>query len=453
MRSVQTRRGTSLTIVHLGMDDIDSPRGGCTTHFASTLVERLEGWHVEWLDYPNLVRLNPNIPYRTRGNGAVALRFNIDYKMIPRLLSETRSMIEGYAERGYPNTNPGFVIVTDDIPRQVTELAKLALWRALPIAAAHRIVNDLSLKYFAMGNGRGLIGALSAIGNRLANDHTYEYLAYRSMNTHSRTRGIDSESVIEMERAMRDRVFSNIDPLSHEILIGPRGPDPVIFGIRGEKPEYVIEAANFVRSTEDRERWMVFRTNQGTGEHLTYRVHVCDLRPYMAAVVQGQVVSTPTMIEGGHVMFSISDGSGAIDCAVYEPTRDLRETALLLAIGDEVCLHSGVRPASITHGLTLNVEGIDVLGLSAQVAVTNPLCPQCGKRLKSAGSGKGFKCDACGFKARHAEKTENTVNRPVNKGLHLPPLGAQRHLTRPIARTNKMNSGVPTKLVERWHFP
>ena len=442
-----------MTIVHLGMDDIDSPSGGCTTHFASTLVERLDGWHVKWLDYPNLVRLNPNIPYRTRGNGAVALRFCIEAKRMSELFSEARRMVEGYTERGYPNTNPGFVMVINDIPEQVTELAKLALWRALPIAAAQRIVDRLLLKHFIMGNGRGLIGALSAIGNRLANDHTYEYLAYRPISTRSRTRGVDHDSVIEMDRIMGDRVFSNMDPSSGEILIGPRGPDPVIYGIRGEKPEYVIEAASYVRSSEARERWTVFRTNQGTGEHLTHIVRVCDLRPYMAALVQGEVASTPTMIEGGHVMFSISDGSGRIDCAVYEPTRDLREKALLLTVGDEVCLHSGVRPSSSSHGLTLNVEGVEVITLSEQVAVMNPICPQCGKRMKSAGSGKGFKCDACGFRTRDAGKNEISIDRTLERGLYLPPLGAQRHLTRPIARINKTNSGMPTSLVERWHFP
>ncbi len=435
------------------MDDIDSPRGGCTTHFASTLVERLERWHVEWLDYPNLVRLNPNIPYRTRGNGAVALRFRIEEKRITELLSEAKRLIEGYAEIGYPNTNPGFVMVTEDIPEQVTELAKLALWRALPIAVAQRTVDSLSLKHFTMGNGRGLIGALSAIGNRLANDHTYEYLAYRPITTLSRTRGVDSESVIEMDRVMGDRVFSNIDPSSGEILIGPHGPDPVIYGIRGEKPEYVIEAASYVRTTEAKERWTVFRTNQGTGEHLTHRVRVCDLRPYMAALVQGKVASTPTMMEGGHVVFSMSDGFGTIDCAVYEPTRNLRETALLLAIGDEVRLHSGVRPASSNHGLTLNVEGFEVIKLSEQVTVMNPICPNCGKRMKSAGSGKGFKCDACGFRIREGQKNEIPVDRILDAGLYLPPLGAQRHLTRPMARINRTNSGVPASLLERWHFP
>ena len=69
------------------MDDIDSPNGGCTTHFASYLVEQLESSGVYWLDYPNLIRLNPNIPYRTRGNGAVSLKFEIESSEIDELLT------------------------------------------------------------------------------------------------------------------------------------------------------------------------------------------------------------------------------------------------------------------------------------------------------------------------------------------------------------------------------
>ena len=442
----------SLTIVHIGMDDIDSPRGGCTTHFASTLVEKLERWRVEWLDYPNLIRLNPNIPYRTRGNGAVALRFSTEAENIPELLLEAERMAEGYADRGYPNTNPGFVAVTGNPPEEITSLARLALWRAVPIAAAQRVIERLSLGHFCQGNGRGLIGALAAIGNQLLDDHTYEYLAYRSIDACSGSRGVDSESVIRMDSVMGDRVFSSVDPSSGEILIEPHGPDPVIYGIRGERAEYVIEAAGYVRSTQSKERWTVFRTNQGTGEHLTHRVRVSDLRPYMAAVVQGKVASAPMMIEGGHVVFSISDISGTIDCAVYEPAGELREVAQMLAVGDEVSLHSGVRPASSSHGLTLNVEGLEVMKLTEQTAVSNPVCPQCGKRMKSAGSGKGFKCFVCGFKGREARKTETRVTRRIGEQLYLPPVGAQRHLTRPQGRMKTRNSGVPKSLVEIWHY-
>ncbi|RLI34099.1 DNA-binding protein, partial [Candidatus Bathyarchaeota archaeon] len=65
--------------VHLGLDDTDSLKGGCTTYLAALLVERLskiEG--LTFTDFPGLIRLNPNIPWKTRGNGAVCLRLRLE---------------------------------------------------------------------------------------------------------------------------------------------------------------------------------------------------------------------------------------------------------------------------------------------------------------------------------------------------------------------------------------
>ncbi|MCJ7699028.1 DNA-binding protein, partial [Candidatus Bathyarchaeota archaeon] len=61
-------------ILHIGLDDTDSTRRGCTTYVAAVLVEELEKLGACFIDYPNLVRLNPNVPWKTRGNGALCLR-------------------------------------------------------------------------------------------------------------------------------------------------------------------------------------------------------------------------------------------------------------------------------------------------------------------------------------------------------------------------------------------
>src|SRR2546428_5831555 len=58
--------------LHLGVDDTDSVRGMCTTYLATELVRALPG--LDLIGFPRLVRLNPNIPWKTRGNGAVCLR-------------------------------------------------------------------------------------------------------------------------------------------------------------------------------------------------------------------------------------------------------------------------------------------------------------------------------------------------------------------------------------------
>ncbi|MDH5495599.1 MAG: DNA-binding protein, partial [Candidatus Bathyarchaeota archaeon] len=63
-----------MVVLHIGFDDTDSPRGGCTTYIAALLVEKLQKLGATFNDYPNLIRLNPNVPWKTRGNGALCLR-------------------------------------------------------------------------------------------------------------------------------------------------------------------------------------------------------------------------------------------------------------------------------------------------------------------------------------------------------------------------------------------
>jgi tRNA(Ile2)-agmatinylcytidine synthase len=256
-----------------------------------------------------------------------------------------------------------------------------------------------------------------------------------------------------MNQEFGDRLFSNIDASTQKILIEPHGPDPVIYGIRGETPRDVITAAELIQSGQDKERWMVFRTNQGTGAHLVHRVRLSDIRPYMAAVVEGEVTTESKIIEGGHVIFKITDGSTNAECAVYEPTGEFREIATMLTVGDKVSLDVGVRPASRMHSLTLNVEGLRILQLTDKVNLVNPICPHCLRRMKSAGKEKGFKCIKCGFKDPQAKKTEIPVERQLKAGRYMPPPRAQRHLTRPNGRMNRRNKGIPNNLVEEWHNP
>jgi len=63
-----------MEMVWIGIDDTDSKEGGCTTYICYTIVRKLIENGIDIIGYPRLVRLNPNIPWKTRGNGAVAIR-------------------------------------------------------------------------------------------------------------------------------------------------------------------------------------------------------------------------------------------------------------------------------------------------------------------------------------------------------------------------------------------
>ncbi len=438
--------------VSLGMDDIDSPTGGCTTHFASLLVERLESQIEEWKDYPHLIRLNPNIPYRTRGNGGVCLNFIVDSKEIDEIIPLVSGMVQEYAEPEYPNTNPGVAIVAGEILPVLKSFSKKAVWRTVPKSLAFRIADENKIGRFTCGNGRGLVGALAAIGHGLEDDHTYEYLAYRKMSETRQDRGVEKSSVELMNAEMGDRTFSNLDLTNDSILIEPHGPDPVLYGIRGEKSQDVIEAASYIKSSQEIDRWMVFRTNQGTGEHLSHHLSVEELRPYMSASLSAEVVEAPRIISGGHVVFRVSDSSHNIQCAAYEPTGDFRWDVMKLRVGDKLTILAGVRPSSHSYDMTLNVEGMVINYLEDHIEYSNPLCSQCGRRMKSAGKEKGFKCPHCGYKVREHTKAGQHVPRELQLGYYLPRLGAQRHLTRPHSRVGKQNL-FSTELIKVWHNP
>src|SRR5215831_5987259 len=69
----------SSELIHVGIDDTDSLNGRCTTHIAYKIVNYiLQNRLGEFVDYPLLIRLNPNVPWKTRGNGAVCLRLRSD---------------------------------------------------------------------------------------------------------------------------------------------------------------------------------------------------------------------------------------------------------------------------------------------------------------------------------------------------------------------------------------
>src|SRR5919112_1131404 len=93
--------------LHIGFDDTDSTNGRCTTHLAYTIADILiKKFKVNFTDFPLLIRLNPNIPIKTRGNGAVCLR--IKGKDYEKIKEEIIYFIESYSDLEN-SANPGVV--------------------------------------------------------------------------------------------------------------------------------------------------------------------------------------------------------------------------------------------------------------------------------------------------------------------------------------------------------
>ncbi|MDP6457987.1 MAG: hypothetical protein QGF78_01460, partial [Candidatus Bathyarchaeota archaeon] len=92
-------------LLHIGIDDTDSLSGGCTTYIAARLIDVLNGLGARFVDYPNLLRLNPNVPWKTRGNGSICLRVEVNQSREEKLHRMILELVESYADFHCDHTN------------------------------------------------------------------------------------------------------------------------------------------------------------------------------------------------------------------------------------------------------------------------------------------------------------------------------------------------------------
>ncbi|MEM4576906.1 MAG: tRNA(Ile)(2)-agmatinylcytidine synthase [Candidatus Nezhaarchaeales archaeon] len=421
----------SYDVLHVGIDSVDSWNGGCTTHFAfEVLREVAKRFEVKLLDYPILARLNPNIPWKTRGNGAVCLRMKILSSEILDFMKLLQSKLKSYTERFY-DCDPVVAILHGEVHEDFLDFYEIALNRVVPWREAVDLAQKHDVKVIKTRSGLGLIGSLAAIGSLMKGDHTYELLTYRDEGA---GRLVDYNSVWTMELETWPYTFNNVDPETGRILITPRGPDPVLYGIRGENPQILFEASRILKINSVPVGSLLFRSNQGTDCHYLKVKRIRDVEPYYSICIKGEVASKPKVISGGHVIFTVSDGGDEFYCAAYKQSGDIKRAAEKLVVGDEVEVYGGVRRLPSTDLLSINLEKLVVLRAIEKVVEKNPSCPKCRKSLKSLGRRGGYKCSKCGFKTIEGFKTSLKLPRRDVEGMYLPPPRSMRHLAKPFRR-------------------
>ena len=421
------------TILHIGIDDTDSPKGMCTTFLCYEIVKFLEKQEIQFMDFPYLIRFNPNIPWKTRGNGAVRLTIRTKYPK--KIKNKIIQFVENYSDTKN-GANPGLVFFQNkEIPLTFQKFSKLALWKLIGRNEAKQFVSENNIESFYLGNGQGLVGAISAVGYEFS-DHTFELLSYRKKSQFGKKRHIDLNSIKEMQSIIPE-TFSSYDNDNKRVLITPHGPDPVFYGIRGETAKSVVKASTIVNVDEKLDGYMVFKSNQGTGDHLKNELQVNDLKPYTSGFLVGIVCNKPVIQTGGHIFFSLQVGGRKIRCAVYKPTK-ITQVASALIVGDKIKIGGGVRKASKNYGRVINVEFLDVLQLAKHNVSVNTTCRKCNKRMKSKGRKQGFQCVKCGNKS--ASKTTLEIPRKIQCKIYIPSVSAHRHLTRPYQRIKKRNT-------------
>jgi tRNA(Ile2)-agmatinylcytidine synthase len=432
-----------LTEFHIGIDDTDSEKGGCTTYTAAVLFQELLKRGFKPSDFPWLVRLNPNIPWKTRGNGALAIHFFVEEEQIKDVEQVALGIVEKTTVASTRGTDPAVAFLKGQVPRALREYSTRALHDVLSVREARAVATSAGAEVHALMGVRGVIGSLGAIGAGLdAVDHTFEIVAYRIRENLGSPRRINHESIRLMNSKYEDRTFNNLDPESGRVLVSPHGLDPVLLGIRGYSPHDVLGAFNEVQLCEEIERVMIFRTNQGTDAHLGKTRRAVDLKPHQSGVLTGRVDEMPRVLRGGHVIFRLRDDAGLVDCAVYRPTGSLAMVARDLLPGDGVKAFGGVRGQREGRP-TLNVEKLEVLHLVEKIEDANPMCTGCGGRCESVGRGQGLRCKKCGQRDENASKIQVRQERHLQPTIYVPPPRARRHLNIPDSRPRTIFQRMP----------
>ncbi|MDH7508736.1 MAG: tRNA(Ile)(2)-agmatinylcytidine synthase [Methanomassiliicoccales archaeon] len=429
----------------VAFDDTDSTEGMCTTFLATKIIEELESYDL--IGFPRLVRLNPAVPWKTRGNGAIAMRFGHGRGKKTQIGMISGSPVYSY-ERGESDVkleevaqrcgevlkrwarteegaSPGLV-VTRTKPRESF------YWNAVRSIVERGLVEEelkrIGAIKFELSGGRGIIGATAAAAWR-PKDRTYEIITYRFENKWGTEREIDESTVKSLDSTFPS-TFNNYDLGQERIAIAPHSPCPILFGIRGDDVNELVPAMQSIKG-EPAERWLIYLTNQGTDDHIITDWR--ELTPCRSYAVKGVVLGGPTTIKGGHVVFKMLPDQYRmpIDCTAYEPSKSFRDVIRALNPGDRIVVYGELRD----EPRTLNIEKLRVLDLvESREKTGNPVCPSCGKRMKSIGRSAGYRCRRCGSKASEADADYRIVPRPIQIGWYEPPVCSRRHLSKPLKR-------------------
>lgn len=415
----------------IGLDGYDSNFSGCTTHFTLFFLHYLKKSLKQFrlIGDPLLVRLNPNIPFKTRGNASVSvmLEGNLSYEDVLRAADEA-SMIYSFEKKGTIAVAMLDYVSDEKKRRVLSDFYRKSVTDFVPHKLAEEIAEEVGV---AVEGYKSLVGALASIGYAFSgDDSTFELLAYRDPRNMGE-RSVDREYVAR-ELLAYESLFNNVGKKKNRLVAIPRGPDPVLIGIRGIDKRDLLKA--FVKISPHMEKsssWCVFRSNQHTDPHAIPR-KIGELRVYRMGVIEGVVVGKPVIKKGGHAFLRIKDASGDIEVAFYKETNPMNVVASKLISGDVLRVLGGAVDGKGDEAMIFEAEKLWVLRAPDLEVKLNPKCPKCGARMESAGKEKGFKCPKCGYRFRgKLEKETIFLKRELPSGPISPLEGRLRHIVKP----------------------
>jgi tRNA(Ile2)-agmatinylcytidine synthase len=429
------------------------------------------------------VRLNPNIPWKTRGNGAISLRLiSTDFfkelnsegtrltgsqigeiegkavlsyfpdkviiepdisERLDELLEEVCGIVEANCELEEKGTNPGVVCTSEPVGE---ELYWQGVREVVDLEHVEKLLGHNKSSHRGYKNRRGLIGSASATAwnpesksrsQTSAPAVTYELISYREKRYWGTERNWNPLSSALLSEAIPTS-FDNYDALNKMPRIAPHTPCPVLYGVRGVEPFDLTKSLEVVETGEPVDRWILFETNHATDDHIQTSV-ISEFRPYQSVNVRGVVTSEPYVIPGGHTFFKMMDEqNNDCLCAAYEPTKQFRDIVRAFVSGDKLEIFGGLRePESVKDLPTVNLEKLEVLSTAeATEKINNPRCPTCGKSMKSIGAGQGYRCRRCSESVGEEAATVKIMDRELAPGFYETAPSARRHLSCPLELYN-----------------
>ena len=390
----------------LGLDDTDHLGGGCTTKTLDLLILGLPS-EVE-IGEIRLVRLWPFAKQRTRGNASVAVEIICDdeEKLLKHLdswwnekispLKGEISSTENYDRQQYP-ADPGMVWFSSQI--QNANFYYDAVRREVSI-------EEIPTAEKSWG-GQGRIGATAAIAwdkSRV----TYEAIAWRTeINIGTKnTRKIDIKRLEHIDKM--EHTFMSRDSRTGNSMIAPRGPCPVLFGLRARNFTVAKDAAiHLLKSefTEENSGFRVFTTNQASDDHLSENL--------------SDVVLDIEVLSRGAVVINCKENK----LLAFSESGEIKLLAQWLKNEDFISFNGLLNYEGVYHLERLRVD-------KSSKQKVRPLCKKCGIKMKSMGKNQPVRCPKC--REKSDKLWEEISRKPPMSGWVQAPMNSRRHLTKPL---------------------